>query len=202
MEQIKIAEIFSSQQGEGRYAGYPMLFIRTSGCTRSCSFCDSKFHTKGEFYTINKLIDKIRKSNLNYVCWTGGCPLLWRKQIKEVIEKTKNKQHHIESNGDILIKEDLRMFDYVACSPKELKVAKKVEALLKLYNKSNYDIKVVTDLKTEGKNMLKYATCLMPLTYTDHDQKIQEDVWNYCTKNNIRFAGRLQYYIFNKKRGV
>lgn len=198
---MKISEIFESCQGEGRYAGTPMLFIRTSGCTRSCDFCDTKYHTEGKHMTPDELIKIINKSKLNFVCWTGGEPLLCREEIYDIISET-NKFHHIETNGDLLEDCDILKFDYVGCSPKELKIAKRVKGLFRDIDEEFYDIKVVTDLKIEGKDMLKYATLLMPLTYTDHDQKIQEDVWKYCVKNNKRFCGRLQYYIFNKKRGV
>lgn len=37
MEQIKIAEIFYSIQGEGRYMGVPSVFMRTFGCNFKCA---------------------------------------------------------------------------------------------------------------------------------------------------------------------
>lgn len=201
---IKINEIFESVQGEGKYAGYPMLFIRTSGCTRSCSWCDTKYHTKGKNITVKDLIKRINKSKLDIVCWTGGEPLLWRDKINYTIKRTRNKQHHIETNGDLLIERDIYSFDYFACSPKELKVVQKVRKFFKGHWWKNFDIKVVTDLKKEGMNMLKYATMLMPLsTYNKKkDLEIQKRVWAYCVKNNIKFTARYQTWIFGKKRGI
>ena len=43
---MKINEIFESVQGEGRAQGKPVIFIRLSGCTRKCDFCDTTYHTK------------------------------------------------------------------------------------------------------------------------------------------------------------
>ena len=36
MSKIKIAELFYSIQGEGRYMGVPSVFLRTFGCNFSC----------------------------------------------------------------------------------------------------------------------------------------------------------------------
>ena len=36
MSKIKIAELFYSIQGEGRYMGVPSVFLRTFGCNFTC----------------------------------------------------------------------------------------------------------------------------------------------------------------------
>lgn len=40
---VKISEIFSSVQGEGRWAGHPAVFVRFAGCSNNCWFCDTKY---------------------------------------------------------------------------------------------------------------------------------------------------------------
>ena len=45
---VNISEVFSSVQGEGRYAGHPAIFIRFAGCSVGCYFCDTKQAQKCE----------------------------------------------------------------------------------------------------------------------------------------------------------
>lgn len=204
---IKLSEVFKSVQGEGAFAGYPMFFIRTSGCTRSCQYCDTKYHINGKDVLIKDLIKQIKESKAKIVCWTGGEPLIQREAIMQIIGALKGKvQHHIETNGDLLTWEDCYAFDYIACSPKEEKVAIKVKKIREMDKliKEKMDIKVVTDLETEGMDMVKYATILMPLTFYKQtkDVEVQRRVWQYCVDNNMRYSARFQFWIWGKRKLV
>ena len=210
---LKVAEIFTSLQGEGRFTGTPMLFIRLSGCTRACEWCDSKFHINGTEMSIEEVIEKINNSKVDYVCWTGGEPTMQFKAIEKVIEKTQDKEHHIETNGDLITDNNIfefsvsMLFDYLAISPKEEDVAKKVKMVMEKHTGVKYDIKVVTDLEKEGMDMLEYATILMPLSSlegdAEKDKQVAQKVWQYCVDNNKKFSSRLQVWIYGiSKRAV
>ena len=198
---MNISEVFSSIQGEGRFSGTPTLFIRLSGCTRNCSYCDTKYHTESKPVTPEKLISTIQKSKLKNICWTGGEPLLQKEQVYQVIEATKSKFHTVETNGDLLDKEDADYFSNITCSPKDLQTAKRVYELKKDFS---VDVKVVSDGNTFGKDMLKYADYLMPLTTKNKKENkvIEKAVWLYCVRNNKRFSPRLHYLIFGIKKGI
>jgi len=212
INRIFVSEVFEGIQGEGRYIGYPALFIRTFGCSRDCDFCDSNFSKFGKYkeFTIQQLIDRIKKSKVNYVVWTGGEPLLQITPILQVVKKTRRSHpswrfHHLETNGDLIdkLRQDFNLFDYIAISPKEVDIARKVYRDWNLGNQS--DIKVVTDLEKVGVEMLRYATLLMPLTTGNKkkDKQIEQRVWKYCIKNNIRYSPRLQVEVWGfKKRKV
>lgn len=74
-----IAETFQSVQGEGRYAGTPSLFIRTSGCNLRCWFCDTPYTSwepEGIERTLDSLIEEVRAADCAHVVITGGEPML------------------------------------------------------------------------------------------------------------------------------
>jgi len=193
---MKVVEMFKSIQGEGQYAGYPCIFIRLGGCTRNCKFCDSKFHINHKEVSYEEILNFINRCSSKIIVWTGGEPLIQRQGIYNIIKLTPEKMHHIETNGDLLNDNDFNFFHYIACSPKDEKVAKKVN---KLFNESmvyptQYDIKVVTDGIHIA--MSKYATMLMPLSVDfggDKDKRIEKRVWNLCVKKQKRFCNEKNY---------
>jgi 7-carboxy-7-deazaguanine synthase len=74
---IKINEIFYSIQGESSYAGYPTVFVRTSGCNLRCTYCDTTYaYYNGELMSESDIIAKIQSFGTRYVCITGGEPLM------------------------------------------------------------------------------------------------------------------------------
>jgi len=197
---MKISEIFESLQGEGKYAGNPALFIRLSGCTRNCSFCDTKYHSNGQEYGLSEVIKTIKKSDKKIIIWTGGEPLIQIKEILKVIEFTKDRLHHMETNGDLLKDSYFRHLDYICISPKDIATARNVIGILNSQNKNKFDVKVVTDLNL-NKNLIKYATMLLPLTtYTSKDESIKRKVWEYCVKNNLVYSPRLHNDLWGKTR--
>lgn len=77
---IKINEIFFSIQGESSYAGFPTVFVRTSGCPLRCTYCDTQYaYYEGEKISIDDIIEKIKSFPTKYVCITGGEPLSQNK---------------------------------------------------------------------------------------------------------------------------
>jgi organic radical activating enzyme len=211
---MRISETFKSIQGEGKFQGYPVLFIRVSGCTRKCDFCDTKYHTKARNISNSQLIDYIAESTAKIIVFTGGEPLLYLNDLAEItnISYPEPKYFHIETNGDLIKQRDDmytldNYFDYVCISPKDLKVAKRVhEFVFKPWYDydTDFDIKVVTDLETLNIDMIKYATMLMPLTTynKEKDNQIRQKVWDYCSKNNLFYSARLHVETWGESKGV
>lgn len=75
--QLKINEIFFSIQGESSWSGYPTVFIRTSGCHLRCTYCDTTYaYHDGKFMSVDEILATVDSYRAQYVCVTGGEPLL------------------------------------------------------------------------------------------------------------------------------
>ena len=71
-------------QGESSYAGNPTVFIRTTGCNLRCTYCDTKYsYDEGEFWSFEKILNSVKDYGAEYVCITGGEPLL-QKEIHQI----------------------------------------------------------------------------------------------------------------------
>lgn len=100
---IVINEIFFSIQGESTWAGLPTTFVRTSGCHLRCNYCDTKFaYNEGTKMEVNQVLDSIAKNPSEYVCITGGEPLL-QKEVYELMTLLCEKNYcvSLETSGDI-----------------------------------------------------------------------------------------------------
>ena len=112
----RINEIFYSLQGEGYHTGTPAVFVRFSGCTLHCAFCDTQ-HQEGTMMSLQEIVDEVNKyPNAPLLLLTGGEPSLFIDEafVTELKEKT-NKRITIETNGTNPLPKNL---DWVTLSPK------------------------------------------------------------------------------------
>ncbi len=103
---MEINELFYSIQGEGKWMGLPNIFIRTTGCNLRCSFCDTTYaYENGEEMSIETIVNDIQKYPCNYVCITGGEPLIQDETV-ELIDVLLKRKYVLcmETNGSIDIK--------------------------------------------------------------------------------------------------
>lgn len=71
-----MTEIFRSLQGESTRAGFPCAFIRLTGCSLRCAWCDSAyaFHGGSEM-PVSEAADRVAALETELVEVTGGEPL-------------------------------------------------------------------------------------------------------------------------------
>jgi len=106
MANFKINEIFYSVQGESSTMGIPTSFIRFTGCNLRCSYCDTEYaYHDGVDNTLEEIIEEISSHKAEYVCLTGGEPLM-QKDLVVLIKKliSLRKQISIETGGALTIK--------------------------------------------------------------------------------------------------
>lgn len=104
---MRVAEIFTSIEGEGRRMGQLVSFVRLSGCNLNCSYCDTPYaHEKnsGQEMEMAEIIAAVEMNKLTGVTLTGGEPLLTSegKQLLQMLA-CKKYEVNVETNGSIPI---------------------------------------------------------------------------------------------------
>ena len=124
-KKINVVEIFKTVEGEGRWVGLPISFIRLEGCNLRCSWCDTTYSYDGKTYkemSIDDVIKEINKFGLKRVCITGGEPF-FSPALPELVKGLLKEGYKvfIETNGTLwnnqledIINENV----YITCSPK------------------------------------------------------------------------------------
>lgn len=73
---LKIHEIYRSIQGETSFAGLPCVFIRTTGCSLRCTYCDTTHaFYGGKDQSHDEILNQVKTFSINMVLVTGGEPL-------------------------------------------------------------------------------------------------------------------------------
>jgi 7-carboxy-7-deazaguanine synthase len=77
MDQIlRVTEIFRSIQGESTRAGFPCAFVRLTGCSLRCVWCDTAYaFTGGEDVPVTEAVARVLALGTDLVEVTGGEPL-------------------------------------------------------------------------------------------------------------------------------
>jgi len=171
-----------------------------------------------------------KKYKINRIIITGGEPFLQNIKPLLLISKLFNFKIEIETNGTLplcngqgkslnerVYKKEL--VDIFNISPK-LKGSQKEGLNQHLINKNNIeqfkqfnhifkfvikdekDLKKIFEIKKRC-NILNEKIMLMPLSIFDNrdlNKKIQQDVWNICVRENLKFCFRSHINIWGNKR--
>ena len=120
---MRISEIYASLQGEGRYAGTPSTFVRTSGCNLRCTWCDTPFTSwepTGTERTVDDVLDAVAALGPRHAVVTGGEPLIL-PDVPELCRRLRADGMHvtIETAGSVLAAaEPTAIADFLSISPK------------------------------------------------------------------------------------
>ena len=228
---MRISEIFYSIQGEGRLAGTPSVFIRTSGCNLRCVWCDTPYTSwrpEGSSWTIDRILRAIEKLPTRHVVITGGEPLLAGEIEMLTQELTQRKKHiTVETAGTIF--KPVRC-DLMSLSPKlanstpwrreKGKFARMHEerrlnlpVLQKYLDGYDYQLKFVVE---ERKDFAEIRALLGQLTHVDSSrvlimaqgttkkQLAARARWivDLCLRHGFGFTPRLHIELFGNRRGT
>ncbi|MBN1556552.1 MAG: radical SAM protein [Lentisphaerae bacterium] len=104
MDTVRVAETFTSLQGESRYAGWPCFFVRLAGCNLHCRYCDTpEARAGGVERPVAALVDAWRRSRAALAEITGGEPLLQDgfPALAEGLRDASDRPVLVETNGSL-----------------------------------------------------------------------------------------------------
>ena len=197
---MKISELFYSIQGEGWWSGTPMLFIRLSGCSEGCIFCDTKYalgkegHIEMEEEDIFKWAQK-HQGYCNKVCITGGEPT--EQDLSELLDKLSCGGFwiQIETNGKHY-QNCLKRADWITVSPKGT-IDKEVGLRATEFK---YVIGPNLFIPQEAYNLVKskWKVCLQPL---DNDMEIARKLAETCKNYGFRLSIQIHKLLWGGAKG-
>ncbi len=228
---LRVAEIFASIQGEGRWAGTPSTFIRVSGCNLRCSWCDTPYASwepEGPVLGTDEILAQLASFRTQHVVLTGGEPLLFDAIVTLAEElKSQGKTITIETAGTVY--RDLPC-DLMSVSPKLANSAPdaasgwrdrhestrtNVDALSRLISAYDYQLKFVVNPEADD-DMPEILALLEKLQIKpDHrvmlmaEGRDSETVHHRermlvptCMKHGFALTPRLQIDLFGDTRGT
>jgi 7-carboxy-7-deazaguanine synthase len=102
---LRVTEIFRSIQGEGLRAGFPCAFIRLTGCSLRCVWCDTAYaFSGGEELPVATAAERVLALGTDLVEVTGGEPLE-QEGVYPLIDAllAKGKTVLLETGGHVAI---------------------------------------------------------------------------------------------------
>lgn len=228
---MRISEIFYSIQGEGRLAGIPSVFVRTSGCNLRCVWCDTPYTSwrpEGTSWNIAEIITEVKKYPSRHIVVTGGEPVL-APEIEELASALKRNGAHITIETAATIFKPVAC-DLISLSPKlanstPWKRAKgkfarlheeqrlNVAVIRRYIDGYDYQIKFVVEReedfdeirevldKLENVNPTRVLIMPQGTTKKELSEKARWIV-ELCKKNGFGFTPRLHIELFGNRRGT
>jgi 7-carboxy-7-deazaguanine synthase len=104
---LKVNEIYYSIQGESSKAGLPCVFIRLTYCNLRCTYCDTEYaFYEGRDFTIEQILNEIKKYDCKLVEVTGGEPLVQPESL-QLMKRLCDEGYEVmlETGGSLPIKD-------------------------------------------------------------------------------------------------
>lgn len=215
---LNVVEIFGPTiQGEGRFAGDVVIFVRMSGCDSKCVWCDTPNKSAGIQLSAEMIVHAIvQKSNnrliTHRVVITGGNPLLQELSYLIKLLQDKDFEVHIETQGTIW-KNWLHNADYVSVSFKgpssgnTIPIKDAVSFIQNLDNKEVfYDLKLAVDITQDvdfvkelitalaNRNLIYTSIILQPVAKVTNSFDVVEyskrysDLVKFVIEDNLKYS--------------
>jgi 7-carboxy-7-deazaguanine synthase len=104
---LKVNEIYFSIQGESSKAGLPCVFVRLTYCNLRCVYCDTAYaFNEGKDFTVDEILNEVRKFECELVEITGGEPLMQQESLN-LMKRLCDEGYFVmlETGGSLPIKD-------------------------------------------------------------------------------------------------
>jgi len=230
-QQMKIAEIFHSIQGEGKLVGVPSVFVRTSGCNLRCTWCDTPYTSwtpEGEEMSIAEIMSRIDEFSSGHVVLTGGEPLI-ADGVEELTRRIRGCGRHLTIETAATVWKDVEC-DLASISPKlsnstpwdreggKFAAAHEanriqVEVIRRFMECRDYQLKFVVDSPDDLDEIDALLALLSPFDPSNVllmpqgftvDELDSKTSWlpDLCKSRGFRFCPRLHIYLYGNTRGT
>jgi len=228
---VKINEIFYSIQGEGKLAGVPSIFIRTTGCNLRCTWCDSpstSWEPVGQAMDIDQILDRVSDFASTYVVLTGGEPMI-AQGVEELTRRLKEGGYHLTIETAATVWRDV-VCDLASISPKlgsstpwaradgrhadaHEEHRLNLDTIRRFLAMPDYQLKFVVDAPEDVREIDSMlirldsvqpgSVLLMPQGVT-HEEITARGRWvaDICKQRGFRFCPRLQISLYGNTPGT
>jgi 7-carboxy-7-deazaguanine synthase len=228
---MRIADLFFSIQGEGRLAGVPSAFVRTSGCNLRCAWCDSDYtswHPEGETLAVADVLARLEAFPTRHVVVTGGEPMI-APAIKELCAGLRGRGYHITIETAATVFKPVEC-DLASLSPKlanstphereggrfaqrHERLRLQPDIIRAFLERYDYQLKFVIDRPDdvdEVEGLLKQLpgvdrtrVLLMPQGVT-REELAERGPWlaEVCKGHGFRYCPRLHVELYGNRRGT
>lgn len=177
MVNVRIAEVFSSVQGEGLYAGTESVFVRTTGCNLRCWFCDTPYTSwrpEGGQQPWTAVLETVLGFGCRDVVLTGGEPLL-QPEIVPLSQalRAQGRRVTVETAGTVYrpvvadlmslspkLSNSLPSVDHPVWRRRHQRDQHRPEVLHRLMAESPYQLKFVIDAPADLEDVQAYLSAL------------------------------------------
>lgn len=228
---MRISEIFHSIQGEGKLAGVPSTFIRTSGCNLRCTWCDTPYASwtpKGESLDLDTILQRVAGHAGSHVVLTGGEPMI-EPEVGALTQRLKRVGYHITIETAATVWQEV-VCDLASISPKlanSTPHAREGGRFAASHERNRINLDTIRRLITLGDYQLKFVVerpedmdeidvllarlgrcspsnvLLMPQGVTCEElARHGEWIVDVCKQRGFRYGPRLQIALFGNRRGT
>ncbi len=116
---MRVNELYSTVQGEGRLTGTPSVLVRLSGCPLRCGYCDTShasWDAEGEDRSTESIVEQVERFPIRHVVLTGGEPMLY-DDLPELTDALAERGYHITIETSGVLFQPVRC-DLMSISPK------------------------------------------------------------------------------------